>query len=50
MNDSWWEVRAQGMCICADLLLSIAGVSTQTLELELSQSEVLSETNMNVYK
>lgn len=21
MDDSWWEVRAQGMCICADLLL-----------------------------
>lgn len=21
MDDNWWEVRAQGMCICADLLL-----------------------------
>ncbi|CAD8183309.1 unnamed protein product [Paramecium pentaurelia] len=32
MNDSWWEVRAQGMCICADLLLQIAQNSNRSMD------------------
>jgi len=36
MRDPWWEVRAKGLCICANLLTFIAEEGKIKIKIEIS--------------